>query len=83
VESTPKLRLRCEGTLADFKDHYAMLESCCLRAEAPPLVNASTKLIAFVRSVAGEVQPDGAAVTRLSDGTYAVFQEWEDYSGHG
>lgn len=73
--------MRCEGTLEDFKEYFGGLIGCCLQANAQDLIDRSVKLLGFVE---GENDgPCGAAVTKLDDGQYAVFQEWSDYTGHG
>jgi hypothetical protein len=66
--------------LDEVREYYRSLESCCLPAEAGPILNKAVGAIAFIQS-----EPDGAdgcAILVTLDGFYTLV-EGQDYTGHG
>jgi hypothetical protein len=67
--------------LKAFKDEYHSFSGCCLDEATRHRVDHSVALYAFEPS-----EPDGdpgGALTKLDDGTWAAFEESQDYTGHG
>jgi hypothetical protein len=67
--------------LQEFKDYYLRLEHCCLKPDSKELVEKAVRVLHWEPSVPDE--DSGAAVVMLENEQYAVFEEWQDYSGHG
>lgn len=66
-------------TVADVVGHYEGLARCCFgRGDLLPLI---VEVRHFEPSE--NDGPSGGAVVLLSDGKWAVFEEWQDYTGHG
>ena len=69
-----------DGLTLDFLDYYKRLEQCCL-ADGEEFLEHIRKAHYFEESEGDG--PCGAAVAELDDGKFVVFQEWQDYTGHG
>lgn len=69
-----------EGDLEDFQSYFLSLKGCCLGTDTEKAVEDSVELIAFAY---GAREDRGAAITKLKNGHYAIFEEWQDYTGHG
>ena len=62
-----------------FKAYYSSINNCCL-IDPNDLLKDVVECVSFEPS-----EPDGesgAAVCKLTNNTWVVFEEWQDYSGH-
>lgn len=66
--------------LENFKGNYSSLKGCCME-DPKGLFDKVIEVLYFIPSIPDEEQ--GAAVCKLWDASYACFEEWQDYSGHG
>ena len=73
-------------TVEGFREYVAAIRSC-----DHPMPNLTDEVLASVREViecfieVSERYEDttGKVIVRLVDGTYGLFMEWSDSSGHG
>lgn len=76
-----------EMTVEGFRDYVDSIRSC----GAHPMPNLTAAVLASVEEIIdcyfeeAEDYEDtsGKVVVRLADGTFGVFMEWSDSSGHG
>jgi len=74
-------------TVEGFREYVAAVRSC----GDHPMPNLTDEVLASVREViecfieVSERYEDttGKVIVRLVDGTYGLFMEWSDSSGHG
>ena len=74
-------------TVEGFREYVAAVRSC----GDHPIPNLTDEVLASVREViecfieVSERYEDttGKVIVRLVDGTYGLFMEWSDSSGHG
>jgi len=69
--------------LEEFRTCWLGLSGCCLHddPETENRVEDTVEVFAFLESEPDG--PSGGAITKLKNGNFAVFEEWQDYTGHG
>jgi hypothetical protein len=73
--TSPKIDLQV------FKDYWKRLETCCFQHPKDFDLDNVVEVLHWEQSI-----PDGEhglAVARMKDSRFAVFSEWQDYTGHG
>jgi len=67
--------------LQETKKFFESLVGCCLDQGSYDRLEDAVEVSHFTESIPDEEA--GAGVFKMKDGTYLVFEESQDYSGHG